>query len=284
MDVPARDPLHARRRAHRDGRRLEWKARMDVKLGPVALTFDTDVRREDADADAFRAVLAAEARDARGRGAGRARIESSLVAHDGGTQVQISTDLTLSGTVAQTGRGLVAGGLGPARAELRRLPEAQLAGAQEEAAAAVAAQAAPVEGPLARAAALWPSASQVSFAGLSADPNSDQGGAHCHRSTSPSTAPGTRQRSSRGCCSRTSSATSSGSQAPKSAARPRSAARAPSTLDGHAVKSCTVLAVQADGRLGHDDRRARRRRPHPSAAGRRSGSNTASSAASARPG
>ena len=35
-------------------------------------------------------------------------------------------------------------------------------------------------------------------------------------------------------------------------------------VDGQAVKSCTMLAVQADGSVGHDDRgHGRRRRPPP---------------------
>ena len=33
-------------------------------------------------------------------------------------------------------------------------------------------------------------------------------------------------------------------------------------IDGQAVKSCTVLAVMADGSVGHDDRRSRARRRH----------------------
>jgi carbon monoxide dehydrogenase subunit G len=123
-----------------------WKARMDVRLGPVALTFDTDVRREDADADSLRAVLAAEARELRGRGAGRARIESSLVAQDGGTKVLISTDLTLSGTVAQTGRGLVQAVSAQLVQSFADCLQAQLAGTQEEASAAVTAQSSPVKG------------------------------------------------------------------------------------------------------------------------------------------
>jgi carbon monoxide dehydrogenase subunit G len=39
-----------------------WRAQMAVKLGPIALTFDTAVARETADAEARRAVLSADAR------------------------------------------------------------------------------------------------------------------------------------------------------------------------------------------------------------------------------
>jgi carbon monoxide dehydrogenase subunit G len=84
-----------------------WRAAMAVKLGPIALTFDTAVARETVDPDAHRAVLSADAREAKGRGSAKATIESTLSAHDGGTRVDIVTDLALAGPVAQYGRGLV---------------------------------------------------------------------------------------------------------------------------------------------------------------------------------
>jgi uncharacterized protein len=123
-----------------------WKAQMDVKLGPVSLTFATDVHREEADRDTLRATLAADARELRGRGAGRARIESSLVPQDGGTKVLIRTDLTLSGAVAQSGRGLVEAVSAQLVRSFADCLKAQLSGSEAEAAAAVEAQAGPVKG------------------------------------------------------------------------------------------------------------------------------------------
>ena len=84
-----------------------WKAKMSVKLGPMSFAFATDVKREDTDEDARRAKLSARAREMRGRGGGQATIESALAPVDGGTRVHIVTDLTLSGPVAQYGRGMV---------------------------------------------------------------------------------------------------------------------------------------------------------------------------------
>ena len=49
------------------------------------LTFDTDVKREEADEAARKASLSAQARESRGRGAAKATIESSLAALDGGS-------------------------------------------------------------------------------------------------------------------------------------------------------------------------------------------------------
>jgi carbon monoxide dehydrogenase subunit G len=84
-----------------------WKAKVSVKLGPMAFAFATDVKREEADENAKRAKLAANAREMRGRGGGRATIESALAPANGGTRVHIVTDLALSGAVAQYGRGMV---------------------------------------------------------------------------------------------------------------------------------------------------------------------------------
>ena len=85
-----------------------WKGVVHVRLGPVALEFGTDVTRESRDDEGRRVVLLTKARERRGRGAAQARIESSLAEEAGGrTSVEIITDLSLQGAVAQYGRGLV---------------------------------------------------------------------------------------------------------------------------------------------------------------------------------
>jgi uncharacterized protein len=132
-----------------------WKARTRVKLGPISLTFDADVTREEADADARRAKLAANARETRGRGSARATIESSLApANDGGTRVDIATDLALSGAVAQYGRGMIADVAGQMVTSFADCLKAQLETNPGGAEAAVAAQAQPVSGLRVGAAAL----------------------------------------------------------------------------------------------------------------------------------
>ena len=55
-----------------------WKATMQVKLGPISLTFATDVERKEADEAARRVVLGANARETRNRGRASATIESTL--------------------------------------------------------------------------------------------------------------------------------------------------------------------------------------------------------------
>jgi uncharacterized protein len=85
-----------------------WKAKLHVKLGPIALQFLADVTREQVDEAAHRAVLAVKAREAKGRGSAEATIESSLAAAGDGTHVVLVTELALRGAVAQYGRGVVA--------------------------------------------------------------------------------------------------------------------------------------------------------------------------------
>jgi uncharacterized protein len=125
-----------------------WKAKMSVKLGPISLTFATDVARQEVDEPARRVVLAAKGRELRGRGQARATVESSLAASNGGTRVDIVTDLSLSGPAAQYGRGLVADVSSQLVGRFADCLRAQLeAGAEPDQAEAAVAQAAkPVSG------------------------------------------------------------------------------------------------------------------------------------------
>jgi uncharacterized protein len=84
-----------------------WKATMQVRLGPIALTFLADVAREEADNAAQRIVLTTRAREQRGRGGATATIASTLERTADGTRVAIVTDLQLSGTAAQVGAPVV---------------------------------------------------------------------------------------------------------------------------------------------------------------------------------
>jgi hypothetical protein len=84
-----------------------WRATLHVKLGPIALQFATDVEQTERDEAARRAVLGAKAREVKGRGAAEATITSSLEPAGTGTRVALVTELTLRGTVAQYGRGIV---------------------------------------------------------------------------------------------------------------------------------------------------------------------------------
>ena len=123
-----------------------WRAKLSVKLGPIALTFQTDVTRESYDEAAGSVTLAAKARELRGRGGAQAQIQSSLGEIEGGTRIDIVTDLTLSGAVAQYGRGIVQDVSSQLVDRFAECLKAQLVATPEEAAAAVAQTAKPVAG------------------------------------------------------------------------------------------------------------------------------------------
>jgi uncharacterized protein len=124
-----------------------WKATMQVKLGPIGLTFATDVSRDEADEAGRSVKLAAQAREVKNRGRANATIQSSLAPLDGGrTHVDIVTDLSLSGTVAQYGRGMIQDISSQMVTSFAECLRAQLGTSEETAREAVAAQARPVSG------------------------------------------------------------------------------------------------------------------------------------------
>jgi hypothetical protein len=79
-----------------------------VKLGPIALKFSTALAREETREDDHTVRLSANARELKGRGSATAEIVSSLTPTATETQVSVTTDLELTGTIAQYGRGIVA--------------------------------------------------------------------------------------------------------------------------------------------------------------------------------
>jgi carbon monoxide dehydrogenase subunit G len=82
-----------------------FKGRVAVKLGPVALSFAGTARFEELDAEARRARVKAQGTDQKGRGGAHAVATFALSPVAGGTRVDIATELNLSGSVAQYGRG-----------------------------------------------------------------------------------------------------------------------------------------------------------------------------------
>jgi carbon monoxide dehydrogenase subunit G len=130
----------------------EWEATLHVKLGPISLQFLTDVTREEVDEEARRVVLAAKAREAKNRGGADARLESTVAAVDGGTRVEILTDLTLRGAVAQYGRSVVPEVAAQLTKQFAACLQRQLA---EDAPPEPAAASEPVRGLRLGVAALW---------------------------------------------------------------------------------------------------------------------------------
>jgi len=123
-----------------------WKATMAVKLGPISLSFLTDITRDEVDETVGRVRLGASARETRGRGAAQASIESTLAEGDGCTSVRILTNVALSGAVAQYGRGMVQDVAGQLVSSFASCLSAQLQGSPEASTAAVEAQQKPISG------------------------------------------------------------------------------------------------------------------------------------------
>jgi len=82
-----------------------FKGRATVKVGPVSLAFEGVANLVDVDSEARTARLLAKGNDPKGRGAAQAETRFALVAEGTGTRVDIVTDLSLTGAVAQYGRG-----------------------------------------------------------------------------------------------------------------------------------------------------------------------------------
>ena len=83
-----------------------FKGRIAVRLGPVALTFDGRVAFDSVDDVNHTARVKAQGSDAKGRGAANATAMFRIEPAAAGSKVLIHTDLTLSGAVAQYGRGV----------------------------------------------------------------------------------------------------------------------------------------------------------------------------------
>jgi carbon monoxide dehydrogenase subunit G len=83
-----------------------YKGRINVRLGPVALTFAGIVKIDDIDDVNRTARVSAQGSDAKGRGGANATSLFRLEPAGSGSKVLVHTNLTLSGAVAQYGRGV----------------------------------------------------------------------------------------------------------------------------------------------------------------------------------
>ena len=86
----------------------EYRGVVKVKVGPITASYKGKATFQEKDDAAHRAVLKAEGRDTRGAGNASATITATLTGDGDGTQVTVLTDLTVTGKVAQFGRGVLA--------------------------------------------------------------------------------------------------------------------------------------------------------------------------------
>jgi len=86
----------------------EYKGIVKVKVGPIVTQYKGAATFVEQDATAHRIVLEAEGRETRGQGNAKALITATLEAKGGSTEVVVTTDLKVTGKVAQFGRGVMA--------------------------------------------------------------------------------------------------------------------------------------------------------------------------------
>jgi hypothetical protein len=78
-----------------------------VKVGPITAQYKGTATLVEADESTHRIVLDANGRDTRGQGNANASIVVTMLEEDGGTRVDVVTDLSITGKVAQFGRGVL---------------------------------------------------------------------------------------------------------------------------------------------------------------------------------
>jgi carbon monoxide dehydrogenase subunit G len=84
-----------------------YSGKVTIKLGPVTAQYAGTATFESKDDVSHVAVLRATGRDSRGQGNASALITATLEAAGEQTQVSVRTELTITGKVAQFGRGVI---------------------------------------------------------------------------------------------------------------------------------------------------------------------------------
>lgn len=86
----------------------EFRGRVKVKVGPISAEYRGKATMVEVNRDDLRIVIRAEGRDSRGAGNAAADITALMEASSASTtKVEVTTDLKISGKVAQFGRGVL---------------------------------------------------------------------------------------------------------------------------------------------------------------------------------
>lgn len=85
----------------------EYKGKLDAKMGPMSVSFEGKAKVA-TEAASKTGVIQGSGADRRGGSRGKVKVDYALSAVDGGTQVNVDADVSLSGPAAQFGRvGLI---------------------------------------------------------------------------------------------------------------------------------------------------------------------------------
>jgi uncharacterized protein len=85
----------------------EFKGVVKVKVGPITAQYKGTAKLAEVDEAARRIVIDASGRDTRGQGNASAKILVTMTGDETGTEVSVHTDLSITGKVAQFGRGVL---------------------------------------------------------------------------------------------------------------------------------------------------------------------------------
>src|SRR4051794_26997481 len=85
----------------------EFRGVVKVKVGPITAQYKGAARLAEVDEGAHSIVIDASGRDTRGNGNASAKVLVKMRDDNGGTHVDIETDLNVTGKVAQFGRGIM---------------------------------------------------------------------------------------------------------------------------------------------------------------------------------
>ena len=85
----------------------EYRGVVKVKVGPITAQYKGTAKLAEVDETSRRLVIDASGRDTRGQGNAKASIVVTMRAEGAGTQVDVVTDLSITGKVAQFGRGVL---------------------------------------------------------------------------------------------------------------------------------------------------------------------------------
>jgi carbon monoxide dehydrogenase subunit G len=86
----------------------EYKGKIKIKVGPVTADYSGSAVFVQRDEAARHVEISASGRDSRGSGNASATITADMTTDGDGTKVSITTDLKISGKVAQFGKGMIA--------------------------------------------------------------------------------------------------------------------------------------------------------------------------------
>lgn len=125
-----------------------YDAKVSMKMGPMSMGYKGSVSITEQDDEARRAVMSAKGAEQRGQGNAQATMTMEVTeAGADGTRVKVSSDILVTGRVAQMGRGIMQDVATRMMGEMAKCIEATLVAAQGEASEGPAEESAPTAAP-----------------------------------------------------------------------------------------------------------------------------------------